>query len=196
MRLLGGHVTAGEDVAHGDLLGDHARKTMDAAGSRHQADAGLGQAQPRGVGGHDEVARERHLEAPAERIAVDGGEDRLPVGRPVGEAAESALGHAHHVPAVLGGEPQVVAGRERLVPGPGEDADPHVGVALEIVPDLVQLEVGRRVERVHPLGAIDGDNGDAALLLIGRELVGHGSHRPLNAGLRFSVMKQIGPLFS
>ena len=146
---------------------------MYAAGSGHQPNAGLGQAEPRRVGGHDDVARQRHLEAPAEGIAVDGSQDRLPAAGAVGEAAESALGHAHHVPAVLGGEPQVVAGRERLVASTGEDADPDVGIVLEIVPDLVELEVGRGVERVHPLGTVDGDDGDASLLLIGRELVGH-----------------------
>src|SRR4030095_10176944 len=42
VRLLGRHVTAGEDVAHGDLLRDHAGQAMHAARSRHQAHAGLG----------------------------------------------------------------------------------------------------------------------------------------------------------
>src|SRR5262249_42907256 len=74
---------------------------------------------------------------------------------------------------VLGGVAQIVAGRERLVARAGQDADPHLGIALEIAPDLVQLEVRRRMERVHPLRAIDGDDRDAALLLVGRELVGH-----------------------
>ena len=30
------------------------------------------------IGGDDDVARQRHLEAAAERVAVDGGEDGLP----------------------------------------------------------------------------------------------------------------------
>ena len=45
VRLLGRHVTPGEDVAHGDLLRDHAGQAVHAAGARHQPDARLGQAE-------------------------------------------------------------------------------------------------------------------------------------------------------
>src|SRR5499433_3072648 len=187
VSLLGRHVTAGEDVAHGDLVRDHAGQAMDATGAGHEAHAGLGQAEAGGVGGDDDVAGQRHLETAAERVAVDGGDDGLPVGRAVGEAAEAALGHAYHVAAMLGGEAQVVACGEGLVAGAGEDAHPQIGIALEVVPDPVELEVGGRVERVHALGPVDGDDGDAPLLLVGGELVGHGDHRPLKTGLRFST---------
>ena len=39
----------------------------------------------------------------------------------------------------------------------------------------------------YALGTVDGDDGDAALLFVGGELVGHRGHRPLKVGLRFST---------
>src|SRR5262249_56442031 len=147
----------------GDRVRNEGGTARVAAGPCHEPHAGLGQAEAGGVGGDDDVAGQGHLESAPERIAVDGGDDGLPVARAVGEAAETALGHAYHVAAVLGGEAQVVARGESLVAGAGEDAHPHLGIALEVAPDRVELEVGGRVKRVHALGTVDGDDGDAAL---------------------------------
>src|SRR5262249_14314947 len=146
---------------------------MGADGGGQERDPWRGQAGPGVIGRDDEVARERHLETAAEGVAVHRGDDRLPARRPVRETPEAGLGEADHVPPVLGRIAQIVAGRERLVARAGEDADPYLRVALELVPDLVQLEVGRRMQRVHPLRTIDRDDADASLRLVRGELVGH-----------------------
>src|SRR5262249_41575675 len=91
----------------------------------------------------------------------------------VGQSAEAGLGEPHHVAPVLRGVAQVIAGGEGLVAGAREDAHPHVGIVLELVPDLVQLEVSGRMQRVQPLRPVDGDDPDPAALLVRREFVGH-----------------------
>ncbi len=59
------------------LSGTQPRQALHAAGQRRQADARLGQAEARVLGGDDDVARQRDLEAAAEREAVDRGDHRL-----------------------------------------------------------------------------------------------------------------------
>ena len=180
VRDGGGDVVAGQHVAHGDLERDVAREAVDTTGSGHQADSRLGQAEAGVVGGDDDVAGHRHLAAAAEGEAVDRGDHRLgalPVG---GDSAEAAL-HRSKRGALVGRHPrhfggvlQIVAGRECALAGAGQDSDPGGIVGGEGVPGVGQFLSGRRVNGVHPLGPVDGDGDDVAVLLVLDELVvGH-----------------------
>src|SRR6185312_17093991 len=70
---------------------------------------------------------------------------------------------------------QVVAGGEGALAGAGDDGHPLVLVGGEVVEDLVELEVRRRMQRVHHLRPVQRDGGDGAVLLDGDEFVGHGA---------------------
>src|SRR5262249_49716963 len=96
-----------------------------------------------------------------------------------GDAAEAALRlpplrHAAGGTVTCRGDFQIVAGGEGAVAGAGEDGDPHLGVGVEIVPDLAQLRVRVGVQRVEDFGAVQGHVGDVVLLLVEDVLVGHG----------------------
>ena len=156
----------GQHHAHRLLERDGARQPLHAARTRREADARLGQREPGLVGGDDEVAGERDLEAAAHGDAVDGGDHGLVEVVAVGEAAE-ALGRGMRPPARLGAQLrvilEVVAGRERLVAGAGDDRDPQLGIGGELVEDVRQLLVRHRVQRVVDLGAVDGDDQQVAV---------------------------------
>src|SRR5262245_33569775 len=57
---------------------------------------------------------------------------------------------------------EVVAGRERLVAGAGDDGDPQLRVGCELVEDVRQLLIGHRVQRIVDLGPVDGDDQQVA----------------------------------
>ena len=85
--------------------------------------------------------------------------------------------------AALGLVLQIVARRERLVAGSGDDRHPLVGVGGEGVEDGVELVVCRGVQRVVDLGAVDRDHGDVAVVFDAAELV---------AGHRFPLVVGVG----
>jgi len=154
-----------------DLEGDVAGQPVHAARRSHQADARLGQAERGVIGGDDDVARERDLEAATEREAVHRGDDRLPEIEARGDTAEAGRRHAGH--AVLRRPLEVVARGEGLLSGSRENCHPGVGIGREVVPRLRQLLVGIGVEGVHHLRAVDGDPGDVVALLVLDELECH-----------------------
>src|SRR5690606_1037712 len=49
--------------------------------------------------------------------------------------------------------------------GPGDDGNPLVAIALESAKCFVELDMCRRMQRIHRLGTVDGDDGCAAVLL-------------------------------
>jgi hypothetical protein len=55
---------------------------------------------------------------------------------------------------------------ERPIPAGGQDRHPEVVVVVELHEGLVQTGEHVRRQRVHRIGAIDGDGGDAVLLLV------------------------------
>ena len=70
-RLLGAHVTAAPDQVLGLGRADEAGRALRAATAREDAELDLGEAEARRVGGDAQVARQRELEAAAEREPVD-----------------------------------------------------------------------------------------------------------------------------
>ena len=178
MRLLGAEDAAGQQQPHRELERHLPRQPVDAAGAGEQADARLRQPEAGMVGGDDDVARERQLEAAADGDAVDRGDHRLRAVEVARDAPERRPRVALDVTAVgrpRGRDLEVVAGAERPLARPGEDRDPHVGVVAEVLPDLGELEVGLEVQRVHHLGAVQRDVRDPPALLVGREPVAHPS---------------------
>ena len=101
-------VPAGQDHAHGPLQPDLARQPVQATGQRRQADARLGQREGRVLGGNDEVAGQRDLEAAAHGDAVDGGDDRL-----VAVEARGQPGETRRSPSRACRPPPAISGRCR-----------------------------------------------------------------------------------
>ena len=174
----GGEAFTGEDDAHGDVVGDLTREAVDAACASHEADAGFGQAEGGGFGGDEDVAGHGELEAAPEGEAVHGGDEGFVESPASVESAESAFedaaGLADGVGAVFGLKLEVVAGGEGFVSGSGDDADPEVGVVLELGEGGVHFEGAGRVDGVHDFGAVDGEGHDMAGFFDGDEFVGHG----------------------
>ena len=166
VAFLGADVAAGQHHAHRPLERDHAAEALHAAGAGGQADARLGQGELGLVGGDDDVAGQRDLEAAAHGDAVHRGDHRLVEVEAVGEAAE-ALGRVDRALAGLGLDLgvvlEVVAGAEGLVAGAGDDGDPEVRVGLELVERLDHLLVRHGMAGVVDLGAVDRDNHQMAV---------------------------------
>src|SRR6266436_2494493 len=161
VAFLGGDVARGEDHAHGALQTDLARQAVQSAGERGEADVRFGQCEPRILGGNDEIAGQRNLEAAAHRNAVDGGDDRL-----VAVETRSQPGESAGVPAALaaGGLPfQIVAGAERLVPGAGDDRYPLLRIGGKVVEYLVQFEMRVDMQRVINFGPRQRHDRDRSL---------------------------------
>src|SRR5712664_798629 len=161
VTFLGGDVARGEDHAHGALQTDLARQPVQSAGERGEADMRFGQCEPRILGGNDQVAGQRNLEATAHRHAVDGGDDRL-----VAVEARSQSGESAGVRAALaaGGLPfQIVAGAERLVPGAGDDRYPLLRIGGKVVEYLVQFEMRVDMQRVINFGPRQRHDRDRSL---------------------------------
>src|SRR5579864_316224 len=150
-----------------------AREAMDSAGARHQSDPRLRQAQARVVGGDDDVAGERDFASAAQRKAVDRGNDRLGDVEARGDAGEAALAHLRTFAAMLGGPFEIIAGGKRALARTGQDRDPHLAVGREVVPHLVHLQVTRRLQCVHDLGAVERDVGQMAAFFVFNEFEIH-----------------------
>jgi hypothetical protein len=170
-RLGGRDRLAGEDHAHRDLERDVPGKPMHPARGGHEPDARLGQPEGRMLGGHDDVARERDLEAAAEREAVDGRDDGLPEVEAGRDAAEAALRQPRH--PVARRPLEVVAGREGPVACPRENRHTQLVVGRERIPGAGELLVGIGVQRVEDLGAVDRDRDHVLPLLVADELERH-----------------------
>ena len=81
---------AGEQHAHRLAIRNLALQQRHAAVERQAADQRLGQAEARFLAGHHDVAAEHHLEAAAERIAVDARDHRHVERLAQRDAAEAA----------------------------------------------------------------------------------------------------------
>ena len=66
-----------QDHVHRLRFADEARQALGGAGARQDADGDLRLPEPGGLGREDEVAHQRQLAAAAERVARDGGDNRL-----------------------------------------------------------------------------------------------------------------------
>src|SRR5262245_23102420 len=172
-------MTTGQNMAHGDFVGNHAWQAMHAPSTSHQSNSYFGKPQTGVVSGNNDVAGQGHFKTTAQGIAVHRRDDRLPTGGTVRNATKATLRRAHHSPAVLSRIFQVIASRKRLVTSSGQDANPDLGVTFKIVPDLVQFKVRRWVQGVHALWTVQRHDGNAALFFIRGEFIDHSSSVPL-----------------
>ena len=172
-RFVRAQEPAREDDVHGDRFPDRARQALRAAGAGDDADAGLRLAELRGRRCDDQVARHRQLVPAAEAVAGDRRDDRRP-GRADPVPALDAARVVHVDRRSRGHLADVGPRRERLLAA-GEDdaANPVLAVKLlERLDDAVHQLVG---ERVQPLGAVHGHDGD---LLVALDR--HEAHRSRN----------------
>ena len=90
----GGQAFSREHHFHRNGTGQATWQAQDAAGIGDHADAGLRQEELDALGGDEQVASQRHLEAAADGKAVDGGDDGLlqieKLGQP-GEAPRAVI---------------------------------------------------------------------------------------------------------
>ena len=141
-------------------------------GQRGQTDPRLGEREDRTLGRDDQVAGERDLEPTAHGDAVDRGDHGLRVVEARRQAREARLRSAH-LARVLGGVLEIVARAERTSAGPRDDRDPQIGIGDEGVEGLLELEVRRRMEGVHHVGAIHRDDVERSFSF-DRAKIGHG----------------------
>ncbi len=186
-RLLGIEVVAGQRPAVGGLP----------AAQRAEQEGGVGDVahfrlrEHRFLGRDRDVGRELVPEAAAHGPAVDRRDDRLaepphvhPERDPVTVAALPILDVVGDRLALRVGMARaglrvalVVAGREGAA-GAGEDDHPYRAVGVGLVEGAVELRLELVGERIHALGAVEGDGGDALAHLVKQILMailGHSS---------------------
>ena len=124
-------------------------------------------AELRAFHGDPDGAGHRRLAAAAERKAVDGRDHRL---AEILDEIEHLLPEAAGLLGLDRGTlrelADVGAGDESLVAGARQDDAAHRGIVARVLEGLSQVRPGRRVQGIEDLRAIDGDVGDAALLLV------------------------------
>ena len=168
---------AREHSLHGDVLARRARPPLRAAGAGDDPEVDLGLAEPRGVAGDDEVAHQRQLAAPTQRVAVHGRDQRLGERRDARPAPDlvalellrrGAVGHVGDVRA------------RREHPRTAGDHDrPHTLVRVLLLESLVDLAHEIGAQGVQDLRPVERDGGDRRLDFDRDELVPHrGYHRP------------------
>ncbi len=155
----GVHHPPGQAQIHRLCLADKARQALRSAGPRHRAELDLGLAEPRGVGGDDDVAHHRDLAAAAKRKPGDRRDHRLPALRDPLPAAgdevlEIDLGIAladHLLDIGAGGKSLVVAGKN-------DGTDPVV--CFKVVQSRGQFADQRRIQRIQRLRPVQADDAD------------------------------------
>src|SRR6185369_10888337 len=167
---------AREQHTHGLPVRDLALQQGHAAVQRHAADQRLGQPEARLVAGHDDVAAQHHLEAAAQRVAVDardhGYVERL-AQRDAAKAAGARRGpvvHAAHRRVL-----QVRTDAEGALARARQNDHTHIAVVLQLGPDALQLRLGGEIDRVERIGARQRDGGD---VILDREFDGHWAPAP------------------
>jgi hypothetical protein len=84
---------------------------------------------------------------------------------------------------------QIVACRKRAFTRTGDDDDPHIRVFSDLIVNLAQLLMTRRMQRIHQLRSVQRDVADAVLLLVFDKLVCHLCSSPFSILiLRSSLM--------
>ncbi|UUZ78669.1 hypothetical protein LP414_07390 [Polaromonas sp. P1(28)-13] len=146
------------------------------APARHRVELDLGKAEARRRRGDDEVAGQRELETPAERIAIDHRDGRL--GELV-QALEDAVTGDHVAVGCDRVELRqcldVVAGHERLAACPGDDHGAGGIVGRRGVKRCVDQLQQSGSEGIELVGAVDSQESHRADLL-GQQHGGRGIH--------------------
>ena len=111
------------------------------------------------------IARYAFLAASIDGGAVDGGDDRRLEGEQAADDVVAARLRDRPgvilVACVAVGHRLDVAARAEGAPGARQHDDVHGGITVHIVEDALELIEHRRVRRVQPLGAVEGDGEDA-----------------------------------
>lgn len=110
------------------------------------------QAEPGRITGYDQVAAQGDLEAPAQRIALNGSDQRLRHG-PVGKSRETVFRHRRNARAHE--LTQIHAGREMLA-GPRYHSDAQITSTLELGKSGIQLVGELLIHRVAGLRPVQG----------------------------------------
>jgi hypothetical protein len=169
VRLLGVDGPAGEDHLQGAAHAHDPRQALGSTVDQRHAPAPLEEAEGRASGGDPHVAPERQLDPSGQTPTLDRRDRRL---------RWSEAGRAHR-PVWVGDVEvhrlEVGAGAEGLPPGSGEDENASALVGLEVAQSLTEELGGRRVDRVAPLGAIDGQHRGGADPLVAKLP----AHRPI-----------------
>ena len=175
--------TAASEVYGRPVAAPWLRWVAVAAAAGDEAEIDLRLAEARLVGGDAHVAGHRELAAAAEAKAVDHRDHRLREG---GHDVEDA-GAAHREALVerrtAGELADVGAGDERLLARAGDDDHADAVVGLDLRQRGQQLHPHLFVERVELVGAVDGEDGDAAFAG-GKYGLGHESPRFLSVSWR------------
>src|SRR6185437_283833 len=143
---------------------DLALQQHHAAIEPHPAHARLRPTELPAVRGDDDVAAENHFEAAAEREAVHPCDHRDVERSPEGEAAEAV--RAARGPVVEAGFAdalEIGAGAKGLGASAGQNHAAHIVPPFDLLPDPLEARLGFRIDRVHPVGPIEGDSGDLVL---------------------------------
>ncbi len=118
---------------------------------------------------HADVGHQCDGQAGTDGHAVDRRDDRRVA---VDHRADDVAGFLHHphrlrVVADLFGDPvEVAAGGERA-PGAGDDHGPHLVVVADVAEHAGQLQMHRRIGRVHLVGVVERDPQDPAGTIVG-----------------------------
>jgi alkylhydroperoxidase/carboxymuconolactone decarboxylase family protein YurZ len=159
----GAHASAGEDHAERALGAYLAWKAVQAAGQGCKSDAWFRQGEEGCLGRNDDIAGKCNLETASHRESIDGGDDGLVQVIACREAREACCRHGDRISCRL--VFQVIAGAEGLVACARDDGHPLVRVLREFVERLFQFHIGWRMQRVHHLGTVDGDDGEFTFAL-------------------------------
>jgi hypothetical protein len=143
VSLLGAQHIAGQRVFHGDVVRHAARQAHQAAGAGHQPPLDFRQAEPGRVRRHDQVARQRQLEA-AGQLA------RRLLGQPAKAAARQAGALAFQ-------EALQVHARAEGAARAGQDGHAQVVAAFQLVDGGGQRGRGLEVHGIFRLGPVHGD---------------------------------------
>ena len=151
-RLARADHAPGEDQIEGAAETDDPREALRAAIEEGHAEAALGEAERRALGGNSQIAPERQLEAACEAEAGDRGDRGLARRQP--REPERSLAALQPVAERLE-RLEVGARAEGVLALAGDDERARVVFGLEAREGLVQRRRGRPVDRVSPLRAGD-----------------------------------------
>ena len=176
-RLVGGDDVAGVDQLAAALADDPGHGESDHTGG----EAGLDDAEARVVGGVAHVAHLGEFEGTGQAIAADHGDHRFrATPRRIGvlevvvespaSLDDAGLTQAHGIVGVV---VEVVAGRERLAAGPGDNNHAHLVVGVGHGDGGNHFPAQFDAHGVHPIGPVEGDDRDPVIDLIGNGFVCH-----------------------
>jgi signal transduction histidine kinase/CheY-like chemotaxis protein len=176
VRLRASDGVAAHDHLERVLHSHQARQALGAAGPREEAELHLRLAQARRADAHAPVTGHGHLEAPAERGAVDGGHHRLPA--PLDQLQDLVQARLPGRRAELR---DVGAGDERA-PGAGDEHGGRLGVGGGLAQPVAQALTHVLAERVDGR-VVDGQDGQATAAVEAHGL-GDGWHGGSSSGRR------------